>query len=283
MRLKDLLKESIPKQLWSKIPSSFEIIGDREKAVAIVEIPDELLEYKELIGKAIATLNKNVKTVLMKRSKRVGEYRVREYEHIYGDDNTEVIHKEYGYLIKLDPTKVYFSPREASERQRIASMVKPNEKILVMFSGVGPFAIAIAKRQPKVSEIICVEKNPIAHSYALENIRLNKLSSKIKCINGDVKEVCPKFGKKYFDRVLMPLPKGAYEFLDLAIPLVKEGGTLHFYYWGKEPLNNVIKEGFSLIKTSAEKIGREAVFVNGKKVLPYAPRVWKVVIDAKIY
>lgn len=282
MRLRDLLKDKIPGKLLDKVPSSFEIIGNREKAVAIVEIDDELNDYRHDIGRAIAQINKNVKIVLRKTSERIGEFRIRKYERIYGEGDTEVIHKEYGYLIKVDPTKAYFSPRESAERQRIASMVKPGERILVMFSGVAPFAIAIAKKQPFVKEIICVEKNPEAHKYAIENVRLNKLEDKVKCISGDVTEICPKFGEKYFDRVLMPLPKGAYEFLDVAIPLVKEHGVLHFYYWGEEPIEKTIERGFELVKNAANKFSREANLTSGKKVLPYAPRVWKVVIDVEI-
>jgi len=282
VRLKDLLKGKIPDELLSKLPSSFEIVGSREKAVAIVEIDDELDNYKHEIGKAIAQVNKNVKIVLRKTSERIGEFRIRKYERIYGEGDTEVIHKEYGYLIKVDPTKAYFSPRESAERQRIASMAKPGERILVMFSGVAPFAIAIAKKQPFVREIVCVEKNPDAHRYAIENVRLNKLEDKVKCINGDVGEICPKFGEKCFDRVLMPLPKGAYEFLDVAIPLIKEHGVLHFYYWGEEPIEKTIERGFELIKNVANKVSRKAGLISGKKVLPYAPRVWKVVIDAEI-
>ncbi|MCD6483273.1 MAG: class I SAM-dependent methyltransferase family protein [Candidatus Aenigmarchaeota archaeon] len=282
MRLKDLLKDKIPDKLLSKVPGSFEIVGSREKAVAIVEIGDELDIYKHEIGKAIAQINKNVKIVLRKTSERIGEFRIRKYERIYGEGDTEVIHKEYGYLIKVDPTKAYFSSRESAERQRIASMVKPGERILVMFSGVAPFAIAIAKKQPFVREIVCVEKNPDAHRYAIENVRLNKLEDKVKCINGDVNEICPKFGEKYFDRILMPLPKGAYEFLDIAIPSIKKHGILHFYYWGEEPIEKTIERGFELIKNAANKISRKANLISGKKVLPYAPRVWKVVIDAEI-
>jgi len=131
------------------MPRSFEIIGSKEKAVAIVEIPEDEDERK--IAEEIMKNNKNVKTVLKKVSDRKGEFRLKEYEIISGDEDTEVIHKEHGYLLKLDPQLVYFSPKEATERQRIAEQVKENETVLVMFGGIGALAVAITKKQPKVN------------------------------------------------------------------------------------------------------------------------------------
>ena len=52
--------------------SSFEIIGSREKAIAIVEIPDELKKKQKEIAQEIIKKHKNVKTVLKKTSERIG-------------------------------------------------------------------------------------------------------------------------------------------------------------------------------------------------------------------
>ena len=233
MKLRDSLKGIIPEEKLSYVPSSYEIIGSRQKAVAIIEIPEELTEFKQAVANALMNLHKNVKSVLVKKSERKGELRLREFE-VFGDKNTEVLHKEHGYLVKIDPTKAYFSPREATERQRIASQVRPGETVMVMFSGVAPYAIAIAKKQPKVKKVICIELNEHAHKYAVENVRINKLEDKIILINGDVREE----SKRFFgmcDRVVMPLPKGAYKFLDEAFSCIKEkGGVIHFYHWAPE-------------------------------------------------
>ena len=277
MKLKDVLKGRIPDKLLEYVPSSFEIIGSREKAIAIVEIDEKLEKYKKIIAHAIMEVHKNVVTVLRKISERCGEFRIRKYEILIGNE-TEVIHKEYGYKLLVDVTKVYFSAREATERQRIASLVKPREKILIMFSGIAPFAIAIAKKQPLVSKIICIEKNPDAHYYATKNVKINKVEDKVSCILGDVREICPKLKEK-FDRILMPLPKGAYKYLELIPPLFKKEGFLHFYYWGKEPLKEIYEKGFQLVRKTFEKFDREVKLIKSKKVLPYAPRVWKVALD----
>jgi tRNA (guanine37-N1)-methyltransferase len=256
---------------------SFDIIGSKNKAVAIVEIPKELSD--KLIAKEIMKRHKNVKSVLKKVSKRKGVFRVRDYELIAGDVNTEVIHKEYGCLFRLDPKKVYFSPREGTERQRVASQVKPNENVMVMFSGVSPFPIIIAKRQPKVRKIYAIELNPDAHRYAVENVRINKLKGKVIPILGDVREVCKKY-HKIFDRVVMPLPLGAESYLDIAINCLKKNGVVHFYSWGKEedPFTEAVKN----IKKNCKKLGKSFKILNKRKVLQYAQRIWKVCVEFRV-
>ncbi len=277
--LRETLKDKLPKELLHFIPSSFDIIGSREGAVAIIELPEELNPYEKVVAEALMKTHKNVRSVLRKLSGRTGAYRLREFKLLLGEDNTEVIHKEHGCLFKLDPRKVYFSPREATERVRIAKQVKPNELILVMFSGVGPYPIIIAKKQPQVRKIYAIELNKEAHQYCIENIKLNKLENKIVPFLGDVREICPTLAEN-FHRVVMPLPKGAYQFLDLAIPRLRRGGILHFYHWASE--EDLFTEAEKLVKEAAERFGREIKVLNRVRVLPYKPRTWKICIDAEI-
>jgi len=253
--------------------SSFEIIGSKEKAIAIVEIPDELKRNQKQIAQEILKNHKNVKTALKKTSERTGTYRIKKYRIITGDKNTEVIHKESGCRFKLDPRKVYFSSREGTERLRIASQVKKNEKILVMFAGVGPFAIIISKKQPSY-EIVAIEINPQAVKYMKENIKLNKIEN-ITPIKGDVREI-PKKYFSYFDRIIMPLPHDAEKFLNLAIKCLNKKGIIHLYIIERE---DKIKQK---AKKIISKIKNHKVKYKIKKVLPYSPRTNKYCIDIKL-
>ena len=56
-----------------------------------------------------------------------GELRVRDLEVIAGGPGTETTHLEYGIKLLVDPAKVYFNPRLANERSRIASLVRQGE------------------------------------------------------------------------------------------------------------------------------------------------------------
>lgn len=280
MRLRDALRDKLTEEELKYVPTSFNIIGSRSGAVAIIEIPPELEHKKYLIGEAIMSIHKNVKIVLRKLSARKDIYRTRDYEVIAGSGSTEVIHKEYGCLFKLDPTKVYFSPRESTERMRIAKQVAPGEFIMLMFAGVCPYGIIIAKHQPLVKKIVAIEINPIAYEYMVENLKLNKVEDKIIPVLGDVRDKA----KEWYgmcDRVIMPLPKGAYMFLDEAFSCLKpEGGIINFYHWAHE--DDLYSRAIELVKEKAREKGRKAKVLGKRIVSPYAPRIYKVAIDFAI-
>lgn len=256
--------------------SSYDIIGSKEKAVAIVEIPDELKIKERDIAKKILSEHKNVKTVLKKLSERTGLYRTREYKFLLGDKDTEVTHVEYGCKYKLDPRKVYFSGREGTERFRVAGQVKPNETIMLMFAGVCPYGILISKKQPSV-KIIAVEINPKSFEYMKENIRLNRMTDRIIPILEDVKKESKRWYGKC-DRVIMPLPRTAKKFLKQAFLCLKsEVGIIHFYHLTSE--NELFSEPIELLREHAKKLNRKIRVLRRRKVLPYGPRKWKVCID----
>jgi len=260
---------------------SFDIIGSKEKSVAIVEISEGESDREKEIAKKIMKENKSVKSVLKKESHREGDYRTRRYAVLAGSKNTEVVHREHGYCLKLDPQKVYFSSREGTERQRIAKQVKPEELVMVMFAGVGPYAIAIAKTQPDVKKIIAVEMNPTAVEYMKHNIRVNKLSHKVVPVLGDVREVCNKWYGEC-DRILMPLPLGAESFLDIAVKCAKIGATIYFYGWGNKADGDVFLAAEKLVDESLKKMSRKYKITKKRVVLPYAPGRFKVCIEFNV-
>ncbi len=257
------------------LAKSYDILGSKEKSVAIIEEIENPLE----LAKQIMKEHKNVKSVLMKLTKRKGIERKRDYKFILGDKNTEVIHKENYCRFKLDPQKVYFSGREGTERLRIAEMVKLKETVLVMFAGVGPFSILTAKKQKDVNKIPSIEVNPDAVEYMRENIRLNKVQEKVIPILGDVKEKSKEwFGK--CDRVIMPLPHEAYKYLDLAYKCLKpKRGMIHLYVI--EPEKEVEEKVKELMNGFQEKIKRKLTY-KIRRVLPYSPRTYKYCIDIQI-
>ena len=276
--LRGELRGLIPENKIGLVTRSFDIIGSKQKAVAVVEVPEELRDFEGAIARAVMKVNKNVASVLVKESCRTGEYRTRELRLVEGDPDTEVLHREAGCVYRLDPRTVYFSPRESSERERLSSAVRDGEDVLVMFSGVGPIPISIAKRRRNV-HITAVELNPCAHNYCVENIHLNRVADSIEVILGDVREVCPGLGRLY-DRIMMPLPRGAYKFLDVAVPLLKNVGVLHLYHWA--PDKDLFSEAEELIAKAVEAEGKNAGFEGRFKVSQYSPRTWKIRVDARI-
>ena len=199
---------------------SYELIGD----IAVInEINDR---DEEEVVEGILNYNPSVKTVLVKEDSLSGEFRVGDYRKLYGEE-TETVHKEFGCRFKVDPTKVYFSERFSTERNRVISQIESGEKVLVMFAGVGPFGI-MAARNAEPERVVMVEKNPVAAEFMKENVELNDVENIVDCFEGDVAEVLPELNQK-FDRIIMPLPEKAAEFLDLAVENLAEGGIVHYY------------------------------------------------------
>ncbi len=276
MTIKDLLKDKLNKKELEKVPSSFEIIGSRDKAVSIVEIPYQLKPKAKLIADAIMAKHKNVKTVLLKESPRQGTFRTRKYRIIRGLKNTEVMHLENGCRLLVDPQSAYFSPRESTERQRIVDKVGENESVLVFFAGVGPFAVEIAKRS-KAKRVVGIEINPVAVDYFVKNIKINKLIN-TEVVLGDVAETSKNFTGR-FDRVLMPLPEKASEYMRDAINCLKPNGVCHFYLFeNPDKVNNWKKR----IRDIAKSMKKNIKILETQKVLPYGPRIWKYRIDFQV-
>ncbi|WP_414836675.1 class I SAM-dependent methyltransferase [Candidatus Nanohalococcus occultus] len=204
---------------------SFEIIG----SIAVINELVDLSRQEAVEG--ILNSNPNVETILLKTDSLSGEFRVGNYEKLYGEE-TETVHKEFGCRLKVDPTKVYFSERFSTERKRVVDQIEGGEKVLVMFAGVGPFAI-LAARHANPEKVVAVEKNPIAAEYLEENIELNSLEGLVEGYEGDVEEIVPELGEK-FDRIIMPLPGMADKFLSLAAEFCAENAVIHYYRFLEE-------------------------------------------------
>lgn len=245
-------------------PLAYDVLGN----IAVINETKNAREIAEAIMKA----NKRVKTVVMKKGAVSGEYRTRAYRHILGDKNFIARYRENGCTFVFDIRKVFFSPRLAYERKRIVEQVKPNENVLVMFAGVGPFAIEIAKHKP--ANVAAIELNDYAYKSMLENIRLNNVN--VRAVKGDVKEKAKEF-KNWADRIVMPLPKDSYSFLDSSFIASKQKGIIHYYAFG--PIDKAIDEHKAKIAKFFARKGAKVNFLFARVVRPYSPSEVEVVID----
>jgi tRNA (guanine37-N1)-methyltransferase len=274
MSLRGELAGKLTGEQMAFLRTGFDVIGD----VAIIEIPPELESKKLIIARALAKAQPHVRAVCRKLGEREGRFRLRGLELLLGK-GTETEHRECGLFFRLDVAKAYFSPRESTERQRIAAQVKPKENVIVFFAGVGPYAIMIAKKR-KPARVYAIEANPDAVKYMEENVRINGVQEKVEPILGDVRKAAGKFYGKC-DRVVMPLPKEGYKFLGEAFACIKpKGGMIHFYSYAHE--DDLFQEAEGLVKRAAQKAGRSIKILEKRKVLPYGPRVFKVCLDIKV-
>ena len=250
----------------------YEVIGD----IALIEADDV---DAVRIGEALLKFHPHVNTVLGATSPVVGEFRVREFVLIAGVDKTETIHKEYGCRYAVDLAKAYFTPRLSTERERILSWIKPNDVIVDMFEGVGPYSILIAKKaNPK--KVIAIDKNPAAVEFLRRNVDLNSVGN-VEAIEGDANVVAET--QKYVgiaDHVIMNLPHNAYDFLDSAVKFAKPGGMLHYY--GMTHEDDLFDGSIGLIGMAAKRAGRSIEVLEKRTVRSYAPHQYNICIEVRI-
>jgi len=244
---------------------SIDFIGD----IAIIRLPSHLIQKKEKIAEIILKANKNVRTVCLDMGIK-DEFRIRKLEIIAGEPKTETIHKEYGVRMMLDVARVYFSPRLATERMRVARMIGNEAIVIDMFAGIAPFSLLIAKYS-KAKKIYAIDKNPHAVKYARKNVKLNKMEGKIEVIEGDALEVIKRL--PHANHIIMNLPHKSFEFLPHAI---EKGDIIHYYEImerGKE------EKRIEEIKKVCKEKGCKVAIKNFHVVGSYSPAKIKVGMD----
>jgi len=241
---------SVPDKLKHELPTSYDVIGD----IILIKLPNKLLKYQKEIGESLLKSNKNVKTVCLIEPV-TGEFRTRNIKVIAGEKHTTTVHKEYGLKFDVDVENTYFSPRLATERKRVADLVKPNEIVVDMFDAI--------------------DKNEEAVKCAKQNIKRNNVLDKIEVINADANEIHKNLQKKA-DRIIMNLPFSAHLFFTYALKIAKNYVIIHYYDILKV---DRIEERTGKLKKIAEENGYALPNLDIRKIKSYAPREFYIGID----
>jgi len=279
-RLKTLLSEVLPPEEISHIYNSYDIVGD----IAIIRLTEESRKYSQIIADTIMKVHKNVRTVLAQTSSVHGDYRLRKLEHIAGEKRTTTVHRESGCLFLVDVDKCYFSPRLFYERMRIAKLVRDGETVVNMFAGVGCFSLVIAKHS-NAAKIYSIDINPIAVQYMRENVKLNRAFGRVIPIKGDAKEIILKMLHGVADRVLMPLPEKALEYMPYALLALKEGGGwIHYYdFEHASKGENAVEKVKLKVAQRLKSLGVRFEIPFGRIVRTTGPNWYQIVLDIKAY
>ena len=249
----------VPDEVRAQLPSSYDTLG----SIAVVKMADAVVPYAKDVGRAIIATQKAIRTVCIDTGV-VNQFRTRNIKIVAGEKTTETLHKEYGLTFKLDLSRVFFSPRLATEREHVARQVQPGEVVIDMFAGVGPFSIMIAKsRAPKT--VYAIDMNPDAIIYMRENISLNRVTTVVP-VEGDAREKIAELEKA--DRIVMNLPHDARDFVPHALRALKPGGIIHYYEIMEEPQ---VKVRLDEIAGEAVKQGRVMKEIARRKVKSYSP------------
>ncbi|CAG8574623.1 15048_t:CDS:10 [Funneliformis caledonium] len=235
----DILKAILPEN--SESPSSFTQVGH----IAHMNLREEFLPWKFLIGQVILDKNPKIMTVVNKTDMIDSTYRFFQMELLAGKNNMIAEVKESNCRFRFDFSQVYWNSRLHTEHDRLVKMFQKGDYICDVFAGVGPFAIPAAK---KGCIVYANDLNPVSYKYLQENISLNKVNSKIYPYNLDgydfikkavqdleksltvvvdkttssksVANQSPEF--RTFNHFIMNLPATAIEFLDAFKGLYKD-------------------------------------------------------------
>ncbi len=273
--LAEALEDHLTTSELALVPRAYDLIGD----IAVLEIPEELSEHSDLIGRVFHDVHKNFSTVLAKRGAISGTTRTREYQHLAGEIKTNTIHTEYGCRLAVDLSKAYFSPRLLEEHNRIAQLVQENELVVDMFCGVGPFPVHITRQ--RAAHVVAIDINPEAINLLKESMKLNRLLGTIEPIIGDARKYTSKSEEAVADRVIMNHPSGAFDFVSDACRVLKLNGVIHYYDFigGKNPEDEIKNKALKLVEESGrsvQEVGRI------RRVRDSAPYEFQMVIDLLI-
>jgi tRNA (guanine37-N1)-methyltransferase len=250
---------------------TIDLIGD----IAIVKFPQGTFWiYKKFFAWNFLRKNKSIITVLEKKGDIRGRLRKFETGFLAGKKKKETIHKENYCQFYLHVDETYFSPRLSNERavvsEEISKIAKQNSKILVMFAGVAPFSIVLArflKNNGIKAKIVSSELNRKASEYAKKNVALNKLQEYVEVVQGDSRKIETE---DKFDIILMPRPNLKDSFIDSALKFSKKGTLIYYHGFG-------IKE-----KVLQEIDNKKLRIVYLRKAGDIAPRKWRWLAKLKV-
>eukprot|EP00981_Chlorochromonas_danica_P004862 scaffold976_cov214-Ochromonas_danica.AAC.6 len=150
-------------KVLTEIPSSYEQAGH----IAHVNLREEALPYKHLIGEVILAKNKKqIRCVVNKIASIDTVYRTFPLEVIAGENDLNVILKESGAKFMFNFAEVYWNSRLQAEHHRLINLIRQRATtttttttstvtttnngsyvIADMMAGVGPFAVPLAMQQ----------------------------------------------------------------------------------------------------------------------------------------
>ncbi|GAA5853445.1 hypothetical protein JCM8547_002460 [Rhodosporidiobolus lusitaniae] len=173
-----ILQAVLPEDLLDESPTAFTQVGH----IAHLNLRDQYLPHKHLIGQVILDKNKSLRTVVNKLDTIDNVYRNFQMEVLAGDEDFEVEMSEHDVKFRFDFSAVYWNSRLQTEHARLVSTFKPDDVIVDGFAGVGPFAIPAGK---KGCAVMASDLNPKSAEALKGNAVLNKVEKNVRASNED--------------------------------------------------------------------------------------------------
>ncbi|SCV68716.1 BQ2448_837 [Microbotryum intermedium] len=173
-----ILQSILPEDLLDESPTSFTQVGH----IAHLNLRDEYLPHRHLIGQVILDKNKSVRTVVNKLDTIDNEFRNFAMEVLAGPTEFVVTTSESGCTFTFDFSQVYWNSRLQMEHLRLVESFDPKDVVVDAFAGVGPFAIPAGKKGCGVS---ASDLNPASAGALKHNAAVNKVDHIVRTGNAD--------------------------------------------------------------------------------------------------
>ncbi|GBF09072.1 conserved hypothetical protein [Aeropyrum pernix] len=280
--LKEIAEEVLGRDkaalLWKRI----DIIGD----IAVIKKPIHggvSIEDLRLVAVELLRRLPHVRSVWLATGPVGGLFKVRrDLLHLAGEKRTSTVYREHGAEFLVDISKVFITPRLSFEHLRVARLVKPGETVVNMFAGVGVFSIIIALKS-RPSKVYSIDINPDAYRLMVENIRLNRVEDVVEPLLGDSARIVSESLRGVADRVLMPLPDLALDYMGHALDALRGRGWLHVYlHVDYERGKGHLRRACKLVEAEVEGRGWRVVEAKARVVRSVGPKLLQVVVDAVV-
>lgn len=167
--------------------------------LAHLNLREQYLPYKNLVGQVLLDKNPHVRTVINK-IEEVGStnvYRTFLYEVLAGPDEMDVTVSFSNCEFKFNFAKVYWNPRLNTEHERLVSKFREADAVCDVMAGVGPFAIPAGKRKVFVS---ANDLNPDSNAALNYAIKKNKVDDFVTADCMDGREFIRRSTKELWSR-----------------------------------------------------------------------------------
>lgn len=169
----EIIDAILPADLVDRSPTAFTTTGH----IGHLNLKEEYLPYKYLIGQVILDKNKNLRTIVNKLDTIDTEFRVFRMEILAGYDGPDAFlttASEAGCRFSFDFSKVYWNSRLSTEHDRIVERYfEPGQVVADVMAGVGPFAVPAAKKR---CFVLGNDLNPDSAHWMEVNRKDNKVS-----------------------------------------------------------------------------------------------------------
>jgi tRNA wybutosine-synthesizing protein 2 len=272
-RVRQRVRVAVGDAVADALPPGYQRLG----RVLILRLPPRLAPHFAEIGRAWLE-ELGVATVLVRTGPIVGELREPSVRHIAGNGTeTEVV--EHGTRWRLDAARLMFAAGNRTERARMGQVVRPGERVVDLFAGIGYFTVPIARAHPTI-RVRAVEKNPIAYGYLLQNVRTNGVADRVVSHLGENREVA--LAPRSADRVLLGFLPDAVPWIDRALGLIDpRGGWLHVHTVADQ--RGALDAATARVREAVRAEGAAPVGpMHAREVKAYGPGRTHVVVDVRV-